>query len=185
MTSQERKFSMSELTADQAYALVQNLLLGVIKNESKTTKRVLEAVPADKPDYRPDPHAKSAIELVRHIAAADIRFLDTVINGAFDSSPVLPENLKTPQDVAGWYENAFAERFAALTTLTGEQLTKIVDFRGIAQRPAYAFIQAGLLHTIHHRGQLSTYLRPAGGSVPAIYGESYDSAQAKKQAVPA
>ena len=75
---------MFELTAEQAHVLVQNVLLGTIKNESKTTKRVLEAVPADKPDYRPDPNAKSAIELVRHIAAADIRFLDTVINGAFD-----------------------------------------------------------------------------------------------------
>jgi uncharacterized damage-inducible protein DinB len=39
-----------------------------------------------------------------------------------------------------------------------------------------------LNHTIHHRGQLSTYLRPMGSKVPAIYGESYDSAQAKKAA---
>lgn len=176
---------MSELSAEQAYALVQNFLLGVIKNESKTTKKVLEAVPADKPDYRPDPHAKSAIELVRHIAAADIRFLDFVIKGEFETGAILPENLTSPQEIAQWYEKAFAERFASLTNLSGEQLTKVVDFRGIVQRPAYAFIQTGLLHTIHHRGQLSTYLRPAGGTVPAIYGESYDSAQAKKQAVPA
>jgi len=41
---------------------------------------------------------------------------------------------------------------------------------------------AGLLHAVHHRGQLSTYLRPMGGKVPAIYGESYDSAEAKKAA---
>ncbi len=176
---------MHELTAEQAYVLVQNVLLGIIKTESRTTKRVLEAVPADKPDYRPDPHAKSAIELVRHIAAADIRFLDGVINGVFDTSAILPENLHTPQDVAHWYEESFAERFAALTRLSGDQLTKIVDFRGVFKQPAFAFIQAGLLHTVHHRGQLSTYLRPAGGSVPAIYGESYDSAQAKKQPVPA
>jgi uncharacterized damage-inducible protein DinB len=174
---------MFELTAEQAHVLVQNVLLGTIKNESKTTKRVLEAVPADKPDYRPDPNAKSAIELVRHIAAADIRFLDTVINGAFDPGEILPGNLHTPQDVAHWYEESFAERFAALTRLSGDQLTKIVDFRGIFKQQALAFIQVGLLHTVHHRGQLSTYLRPAGGKVPAIYGESYDSAEAKKQAV--
>jgi uncharacterized damage-inducible protein DinB len=176
---------MSELTAEQAYAVVQSVLLGTIKNESKTTKKVLEAVPADKPDYRPDPNAKTAIELVRHIAAADIRFLDCVIKGIFDTGAILPENLKTPQDVADWYENAFAERFAALANLSGEQLTKAVDFRGMFQRPAHAFLSIGLHHTMQHRGQLSTYLRPAGGSVPAIYGESYDSAQAKKQAVPA
>jgi uncharacterized damage-inducible protein DinB len=176
---------MHELTAEQAYAFVQNVLLGIIKNESRTTKRVLEAVPADKPDYRPDPHAKSAIELVRHIAAADIRFLDFVINGVFDPGAILPEDLTTPQEIANWYETTFAERFAALTKLSGEQLAKAVDFPGLFQRPAYGFISTGLLHTIHHRGQLSTYLRPAGGSVPAIYGESYDTAQAKKQPVPA
>ena len=176
---------MHELTAEQAYVFVQSVLLGTIKNESKTTKRVLEAVPADKPDYRPDPNAKSAIELVRHIAAADIRFLDFVITGVFDAGAILPEDLSTPQDIAIWYEKAFAERFTTLTNFSGEQLTKVVDFRGLFQRPAYSFIQTSLLHTIHHRGQLSTYLRPAGGSVPAIYGESYDSAQAKKQAVPA
>ena len=176
---------MTELTTEQAYVFVQNFLLGTVKTESRTTKRVLEAVPADKPEYRPDPHAKSAIELVRHIAATDIRFLDCVVNGVFDTGAILPDNLRTPQDVANWYEEAFADRFAALTRLSGEELTKIVDFRGRFQRPAYAFIQTGLLHTIHHRGQLSTYLRAAGGKVPAIYGESYDSAEAKKQTVQA
>jgi uncharacterized damage-inducible protein DinB len=43
-----------------------------------------------------------------------------------------------------------------------------------------SFLQLGLNHSIHHRGQLSTYLRPMGSKVPEIYGESYDSAQAKK-----
>jgi uncharacterized damage-inducible protein DinB len=172
---------MSELTAEQAYVFVQNVLLGTIKGESRTTKKVLEAVPADGADYRPDPNAKSAIELVRHIAAADIRFLNSVINGVFDTGEILPANLKTPQDIAAWYEDAFAERFEGLSKLSGEQLTRMVDFRRAFQRPAYAFIQTGLLHTIHHRGQLSTFLRPAGGKVPAIYGESYDSAEARKQ----
>jgi uncharacterized damage-inducible protein DinB len=41
--------------------------------------------------------------------------------------------------------------------------------------PAVGFVDLGLRHSIHHRGQRSVYLRPAGGKVPAIYGESYDS----------
>lgn len=55
-----------------------------------------------------------------------------------------------------------------------------LDFRGIFQRPAVSFLLFGLNHTIHHRGQLSSYLGCMGAKVPAIYGESYDSAQAKK-----
>lgn len=74
----------------------------------------------------------------------------------------------------------------AVTKLSGEQLIKMVDFRRLFERSAYTFLQTGLLHTVHHRGQLSTYLRPMGHQVPAIYGESYDSAEAKKAAqVPA
>ena len=41
--------------------------------------------------------------------------------------------------------------------------------------PAVVYVQIGLNHSIHHRGQLSMYLRPMGAKVPSIYGESYDS----------
>ncbi len=50
------------------------------------------------------------------------------------------------------------------------------------QMPAILYCTLALNHSIHHRGQLSTYLRPMGGKVPAIYGESYDSAEARKAA---
>ncbi len=71
------------LTPDLAEFWLQDILLGTLKNESRTTKRILEAVPADKADYRPDPFARTAMELARHIAAAEIRFLETTINAEF------------------------------------------------------------------------------------------------------
>jgi len=171
------------MTADQAVFLLQNLYLGTLKTESRTTKKVLEAVPADKAQYKPDPASRSAIELARHIAAADNRFVETVINGVFDTSPsMIPENVKAPTEIASWYEQRYAKNFEALTKLPGEQLIKIVDFRGMLQRPAVTFLITGLHHTIHHRGQLSSYLRCMGAKVPSIYGESYDDAQARKAA---
>jgi len=171
------------MKADQAVFLLQNVYLGPLKNESSTTKKILEAVPADKGEYRPEPAARSAIELVRHIAAADNRFVETVINGAFDTSPaMIPDNVKTPAEIAAWYEQRFAKNYEALTTISGEQLIKIIDFRGMMQRPAVTFVMMGLHHTIHHRGQLSSYLRCMGAKVPSIYGESYDDAQARKSA---
>jgi uncharacterized damage-inducible protein DinB len=48
--------------------------------------------------------------------------------------------------------------------------------------PAVMYLNFLLHHSIHHRGQLSMYLRPMGAKVPAIYGESYDSAEARKAA---
>jgi uncharacterized damage-inducible protein DinB len=174
---------LSELTPEQAHLLVHSLLLGTLKNESRTTRTVLAAVPDGNADYRPDPNAKSAIELARHIAVAENRFLECVASGVFDAaSPLLPEGVASPSAVAAWYEEAFAKNFAAVSRLSGEQLSRSVDFRGMFSRPAYFFLQLCLVHSVHHRGQLSTYLRPMGGKVPAIYGESYDSAAAKKAA---
>ena len=170
---------MQELTAEHAQVLLQSYL-GSLKHESRTTKAVLAAVPADKADYRPDPVGKTAMELVRHIANADNRFVEAVLTGVFDPRPQIPDTVKTPAEIAAWYEERHAQNFDALTRATPEQLLTMVDFRGIMKRPAVTFLMTGLHHTIHHRGQLSSYLRSMGAKVPAIYGESYDSAEAKK-----
>lgn len=178
---------MSEMTAEQAHLFVHHVVLGTLKNESRTTRSVLAAVPNAHLDYRPEPCAKTANELLRHIASADNFFLKSIVDGVFAPGSVkIPEDVKTPEEIVEWYGSEYAKHFDAVTKLSGEQLIRMVNFRGLFERPAYTFLQAGLLHIVHHRGQLSTYLRPMGGKVPAIYGESYDSAEAKKAAqVPA
>jgi len=174
---------VSNLTAEQAHLFVHNVVLGILKNESRTTKSVLAAVPDANLDYRPDPSAKSANELLRHIASADNWFIKSVVDGVFAPGSVkIPEDVKKPEQVVQWYENEYAKNIDAITKMTGEQLALLMDFRGMFKNQAFTFLLAGLHHTIHHRGKLSTYLRPMGAKVPAIYGESYDSAQAKKAA---
>jgi uncharacterized damage-inducible protein DinB len=166
---------------EQATFLLQSTL-PTLKNEMSITQKVLDAVPTDKGDFRPDPVGKSAFELAWHIAAAESLFLQAIVHGEFNFNNPRPESIKTPKDVAEWYKAQSEKNLKDLTHLTGDQLTKIVDFRGMFQNPAVTYITFNLHHIIHHRGQLSMYLRPMGGKVPAIYGESYDSAQAKKAA---
>lgn len=174
---------MSELTAEQAHLFVHNALLGMLKNESRTTGSVMAAVPHGNLDYRPDPCAKTASELLRHIASADNLFLKSVVDGVFVPGSVkVPEDVRTPGEIVEWYGSEYAKNFEAVTRMPGEELIRAMDFRGLFTRPAFTFLQTGLLHTVHHRGQLSTYLRAMGGKVPAIYGESYDSAEAKRAA---
>ena len=172
----------NEITPENAMLILQTIFLPLLKNESRVTKSVLDAVPADKADHRPDSISKSAIELVRHIALADLRFVEMVLTGTFNADLALPENLKTPAQIANWYSERFGKDFEALSKLSGNQLAKVLDFRGRLQMPAISFLMLGLRHTIHHRGQLSSYLRCMGAKVPAIYGESYDSEQAKRAA---
>lgn len=171
------------MTPEQAHFLLHHVFLAVIKDESGTTKKILEAVPADRTGYQPDSCARTANELVRHIATAEQFFLEAPVNGVFNPGSVkIPENITTPSEIAAWYDETCARNCDALAKLSGEQLAKIIDFRGMFQMPAVMFLRFGLSHTIHHRGQLSTYIRPMGGKVPAMYGESYDSAAAKKAA---
>jgi uncharacterized damage-inducible protein DinB len=174
---------MQPLQADQANFLLQGVYLPGLKNESRITKSVIEAIPLDNGDYRPDGVSKSALELAWHIAATEMRFMEAVAAGEFDFTPrPKPDSIKNSADLSGWYTDNFESRFEKLTSLTNEQLLKIVDFRGMFQLPAVMYLNFVLHHSIHHRGQLSVYLRPAGGKVPAIYGESYDSAEARKAA---
>jgi uncharacterized damage-inducible protein DinB len=173
--------SMQQIQPDQANFLLNGVYLPGLKNEQRLTKSIIEAIPLDKGDYRPDEISKSALDLAWHIAVTEMRFMEAVAAGAFDlSRRPLPDSIKNSADLAGWYTDNFAARFDKLTKLSNEQLLKIVDFRGLFQLPAVMYLNFLLHHSIHHRGQLSTYLRPMGAKVPSIYGESYDAAEARK-----
>ena len=171
--------SAPQLTPDQA-RFILDWTLPVLKNEHQTTKRVIEAIPVDKGDYRPDTVCKTALELAWHIVAAEKRFLGGISAGAFDFNPMpRPELIKNSAGIVTWFDESFAANLQKLEAVGGEQLTRMIDFRGMFQLPAVSFLQLAISHTVHHRGQLSMYLRPMGAKVPAIYGESYDTAQGR------
>jgi len=171
------------IQADQATFLLHTVFLPLVEREHVTTRRVIEAIPPDKGDYRPDSISKTALELAWHIAASEKRFLNGIADGEFNFSPIpRPDAVRNSADIARWYEEMYQAVLGRLKSMTGEQLCRVLDFRGMFQMPAVVFFQTTLIHSIHHRGQLSVYLRPMGGKVPAIYGESYDSAEARKAA---
>ena len=168
------------MTSEQALTILNAVAVPSLTNEQPLTRRVIEAILPDKGNYKPDPFGRPALELAWHIVSAENRFIEAACDGAFDLSPrPMPETIKSSADVAAWYDREFAKNIARAKGLSAEQLTKIIDFRGIFKLPAVMFLNIGLNHSIHHRGQLSTYLRPMGSKVPSIYGESYDAVQAR------
>lgn len=173
---------MKPLQPEQATFLLE-MSIPALKNEHRLTRSVIEAIPLDKGDYRPDPASRTALELAWHIVAAEHRFYSGIAAGGFDFTPIhRPENVRNSADIARWFGESFAKNFERVSALSGEQLRKDLDFRGLFELPAVAYLEFSMKHSIHHRGQLSTYLRPMGSRIPAIYGESYDSAEAKKSA---
>jgi uncharacterized damage-inducible protein DinB len=151
-----------------------SFFLGNIENEHPTTRKIIAAVPQEKSDYKPDPKSMSARELAFHIAGSDIFFLDAILKGQFDMSGEQPPVPAMLTDILAWYEENYNDRLAKLKALPADQLTKTVKFFGVMELPAVMYLQLMLMHMSHHRGQLSTYLRPMGSKVPAIYGGSAD-----------
>jgi uncharacterized damage-inducible protein DinB len=173
---------MATMQPEQALFL-REWMLGALKLEHPITRGVIDAIPIDKGLYRPDTIVKNADDLAWHIVGAEHRFMDAVVNGAFDLTPrPRPDDLKSSADISRWYADSFKQDVERVAALSVDALLTVIDFRGIFQLPAVAYLHTAHIHSIHHRGQLSMYLRPMGARVPAIYGESYDSALARSAA---
>jgi uncharacterized damage-inducible protein DinB len=163
------------MTNDQAEFLLKQVYLPQITNERTSTRRVIEAIPADKSAWKPDPKSKTALELAWHIASSECFFLNGVASGKFVlGGGAMPESIKTPADILKWYDDNIAKAIAAVSAAKGDALTRTIDFAGVFNFPAIAYVGLMSNHSIHHRGQLSTYLRPMGSKVPKIYGGSAD-----------
>lgn len=160
--------------------VIAEFLMSDLEHEMSLTTGVLAAVPTDRLDYTPDPRSKTALGLVRHIALEDEWILNSVCDGRFAPPPDDSDacGIMTPQDAISQYQARMSKSIARVRGLSGEELTRTVDLLGMIQAPAVSFLSLALKHSAHHRGQLSTYLRPMGGKIPPIYGPTADTPSA-------
>jgi len=156
---------------------VADFLIADIENEMQTTLRVLGAVPNGHFDYRPDAKSKTALGLVRHITLEDEWLLNCIADGAFTPPPDDSDacGIMNPADAIARYQEKVPAALNRVRALPAEKLTDVIDLFGLIQMPGINFLSMAAKHSVHHRGQLSTYLRPMGGNVPGIYGPSADT----------
>jgi uncharacterized damage-inducible protein DinB len=153
--------------------------LEVYEKEHATTMRVLRAYPADQAEFRPNERCKPARELAWMFAMEPRLGMGVVLKDVFASgmpSGKMPEAPKSWEAVVEAVEQAHNEFADAIRALPEEKLDETSKFMtgpkqmGDVRRLDFLWF---LLHDeIHHRGQLSVYLRAAGGKVPSIYGPS-------------
>lgn len=156
---------------------VADFLIADFQNEMQTTLRVLAAVPNGHLDYRPDPKSKSALGLVRHLALEDEWLLNCIANGEFTHPPDDSDacGIMSPADGVSRYQQGVPAALDRVRAMSGEKLTNVIDLLGMIQAPGINFLAMTTKHSVHHRGQLSAYLRAMGGTVPGIYGPSADT----------
>lgn len=149
--------------------------------ELATTRRVLDRVPADRLDWRPHERSMTLGELATHIANLLRWWQMTLTTDGFDMSQARPpSDAPTTKDgiLDLWDQNAAAVRELAAKT-TDDDLNVTWTLRAgenvISTDPRHLVVRRfGMSHVVHHRGQLSVYLRLLDVPVPSIYGPSAD-----------
>lgn len=144
--------------------------------EAPATRKVLERIPNDKADYRPDPKSRTAREIAWVLVQEEIALGEGLAKGAIEWAEVPAP--ATMAEILAVYDRRHPELTNTMQTIEPARWDEPVPFlwggQEVMKEPAFDMAWGFLLDAIHHRGQLSTYLRPMGSTVPQIYGPSAD-----------
>jgi uncharacterized damage-inducible protein DinB len=146
------------------------------KAERPTFLKVLKAVPGGKLDYRPHFKSRAAGDLAWLLASSETALAELLDKGAvtWKETPA-PDRV---EDIVAAFEKSSAAVDERLAKLDAAGWEKKVRFLMEGMPPwedsVEQFVWGFFFDSIHHRGQLTTYLRPMGGKVPSIYGPSAD-----------
>jgi uncharacterized damage-inducible protein DinB len=139
-------------------------------DESTTTRTVLARIPEGSA-YRPDPKSRTAREIAWQIVCEERMIIEALESGKAEWAP--PPMPATMKEVLAAYEQQSAGMAGRWKELPAERWDGTLEFFG-NQRPASPMAWSFLFDIVHHRGQITTYLRPMGSTVPQIYGPSGD-----------
>ena len=142
--------------------------------EHKTTMKVLQALPADRLDFKPHERNMTARQLAWHVAYSQYGLASIVATASMTGYKEPPPPEKLEEIVAGC-ESYYQQASEMVAGLTAGQLQAKIELPNGHSIPTSGLLWNGVLfHQIHHRGQLAIYIRMMGGKVPSIYGPSAD-----------
>jgi uncharacterized damage-inducible protein DinB len=151
--------------------------LDAYKREFPTTLKVMKAYPPGKDDFKPHERSSSAVRL-SHTFTIENGGAIQAIHGEFKMPPSFPPPPATVAEAAASYEQGARALIEAVEKMPESRLLETVTFftgpGQTARIPVIDVLWFMLTDSIHHRGQLSVYVRMAGGKVPSIYGPSAD-----------
>ena len=163
---------------------ISETLLPEFDQEMQNTRKLLECVPDDRPDYRPHPKSMPLARLAGHVAELPSWAVNTIRMDSLDLTPASGEGFKptlltTRQALLDTFDKNVAEAREAIAGASDEHLAKIwsLIFRGhtVLQMPRSAVLRSVVMnHLIHHRAQLGVYLRLNDIAIPGMYGPSAD-----------
>lgn len=154
---------------------VRDLFLRLWAKELQTTRTVLERIPEGS-DYRPDPKSRTARDIAWLMVREQIALVDGLESGEIRwSEPPTPATMAEVLALDDSHRERLVERLEALPVAAWDiPVPFTYDGNTIMTETGIDSAWTFLLDLVHHRGQLSTYLRAMGSTVPQIYGPSAD-----------
>jgi uncharacterized damage-inducible protein DinB len=155
------------------------MLISTLTDEIARTKRLLNAYPAAQSEMKPHPTSNTARQLV-HTLCVEAVIGTAAANGTLDASKItgFPPAPATWGEVMAAFDGAYAGLIKEVEKMSEADFDRSVKFltgpKQVSPMPAGAVLWFMLSDHIHHRGQLSVYLRMTGSKVPSIYGPSKD-----------
>jgi uncharacterized damage-inducible protein DinB len=147
--------------------------------EAGTTRRVLERVPTDKLAWKPHPKSMSLGELALHVAASPGVIAGWCCEDVTEFKGEKPPTPASTADILTAHDKGVQTVKEKLGQLGDEGLkgnwTATAGGNTLMAMPKAVLVRSIVMnHWIHHRGQLSVYLRLLDVAVPSIYGPSAD-----------
>lgn len=166
-------------TSTQKTSVIGAEFLRELESEARATRECLEQVPMDDPDWKP--HEKSMpLNYLASMVAEMPKWIQYIIEkgevnfGTFEHDPV-----KTTDDLVAAFDKNMEAVRKSFESLTDEGLKKTFTLRNKEQvlltSPTDEIISQSINHLVHHRGQLTVYLKLLGKKIPSIYGPSADT----------
>ncbi len=155
----------------------KDMFLQTWEREFKTTLNVLKAYPHDKLDMKPSEKSKSARDLA-FVFTGEQGIVDMVLKGKIDFSGPSPSAPKTIQELITSYEQSVAANMSRVKEMSDADYNSMIGWYVAPKTPGQVrkadVLWVTLMDMVHHRGQMSVYLRLAGAKVPSIYGPTAD-----------
>ena len=149
-----------------------------LETETVSTRKCLERIPESLFDYKPHERSMPMKYLTLMIADLPNWVASTVEKSDVDFATYKPVQPKTTAELVGHFENGVINAYKALEKVTDEELSELFYIKNngvtLASSRKDDSIMSLINHLVHHRGQLTVYMRLNNILVPAIYGPSAD-----------
>jgi uncharacterized damage-inducible protein DinB len=176
-TTNDSRSTSARTTSTDAASSAKQQFLDAYAREHATTLKVLAAFPADQQDFKPHPTSNTALDLAWTFVVEQ-KLCSEALQGPLNFGAGFGKPPATLAECVAAFQAEHDKVVHQVERASDEDLAQPVTFPSgpgtMADQPRLGLLWFMLLDQIHHRGQLSVYLRMTGGKVPSIYGPSKD-----------